>query len=199
MAGEHGRPYTPRPEYSGVGPAVELGRLDEPARSARRARPDEKDATRLNELELPPEPWLLLFGILALLLVLALWGWRRAVTRVGRANRARQRTARRAETEAEKLLAGLGFTILERQPTVRWRLEVDGEEVEVSSRADLLVESDGRLFVADVKSGDEAPRPHRPATRRQLLEYLLAFEADGALVVDMRRRRVRSVSFPGLL
>lgn len=151
------------------------------------------------ELELPSAPWLVLIGALAMLLVLALWAWRRAAGRVGRANRARQRTARKAETEAEKLLGGLGFTILERQPVARWRLEVDGESREVSSRADFLVENGGRLFVADVKSGDEAPRPHRPATRRQLLEYLLAFEADGALVVDMRRRRVRSVSFPGLL
>lgn len=153
----------------------------------------------MNELELPPAPWLLLIGMLGLLLLAALWGWRRAATRVGRANRARQRTARKAETEAEKLLASLGFAILERQPTVRWHLEIDGESQEVASRADLLVEGGGRLYVADVKSGDEAPRPDRPATRRQLLEYLLAFEADGALLVDMRRRRVRSVSFPGLL
>lgn len=151
------------------------------------------------EIELPSTPWLFLIGVLAVLLLLALWAWRRAAGRTGRANRARQRTARKAETEAEKLLENLGFTILERQPMVRWCLEVDGESREVASRADLLVASDGRLFVADVKTGEEAPRPDRPATRRQLLEYLLAFEADGALVVDMRRRRVRSVSFPGLL
>lgn len=158
-----------------------------------------EDPTRLHELELPPAPWLLLIGILGLLLLLALWAWRRAASRVGRANRARQRTAKKAETEAERLLESLGFRVLERQPTARWRLEVDGEEREVASRADLLVERDGWLYVADVKSGDEAPRPDLPATRRQLLEYLLAFEADGALVVDMRRRRVRSVAFPGLL
>lgn len=153
----------------------------------------------MNELELPSAPWLLVIALLVLLLLRALWGWWRASTRVARANRVRQRTARQAENEAEKLLASLGFTILERQAVVRWRLEVDGEDREVSSRADLLVEKDGRLFVADVKTGDDAPRPHLPATRRQLLEYLLAFEADGALVVDMRRRKVRSVSFRGLL
>jgi len=77
--------------------------------------------------------------------------------------------------------------------------EIDGELREVSSRADLLLERHHRLYVADVKSGELAPRPDQPATRRQLLEYLLAFGADGALVVDMRRRRVHAVGFPDLL
>ncbi len=149
--------------------------------------------------ELPPTPWLVLVAVLTLLLLVALWGWRRAATRGARASRTRQRVARKAESDADKLLESHGFTIVERQPSLRWRLEVDGEGRDVLCRADLLVELDGRLYVADVKSGTEAPRPHLPATRRQLLEYLLAFEADGALVVDMRRRRIRSVSFPGLL
>ena len=150
-------------------------------------------------LELPSTPWLVFTALLAVVLVVALVGWRRASTRVARANRARQRTARRAESDAERLLERHGYTILEHQPTRRWDLEINGEARQVLSRADLLVERDARLFVADVKSGAEAPKPHLPATRRQLLEYLLAFEADGALVVDMRRREIRSVAFPGLL
>jgi hypothetical protein len=36
-------------------------------------------------------------------------------------------------------------------------------------------------------------------SRRQLLEYLMAFGADGALVVDMVAGEVREVEFPGLL
>jgi membrane protein implicated in regulation of membrane protease activity len=153
----------------------------------------------LSGLDLPPAPWLLVIGVLAALLLAALAGWRRAATRASRASRARQRRARRAETEAERFLESLGYAILERQVTRVWRLEVDGELREVASRADLLVERGRRLFVADVKSGEIAPRPHQPATRRQLLEYLLAFGADGALVVDMAGRRVHAVSFPDLL
>jgi hypothetical protein len=141
----------------------------------------------------------LLAAVLLVLLVLALWGWWRASTRLGRRSRARQRVARRAETDAERLLESLGYAVLERQASRGWRLYVDGTRLEVTSRADLLVERLGRLYVADVKSGDEAPDPRRPATRRQLLEYLLAFDADGALVVDMTRCEVRVVEFPGLL
>ena len=141
----------------------------------------------------------LLIVALVLALVVALWGWRRARTRLSRASRRRNRRARRAETAAERLLEARGFAVLERQLTGCWLLEVDGEPGEVSCRADLLVEREGSLYVADVKSGSAAPDPRKPATRRQLLEYLLAFDADGALVVDMERRQIREVAFPGLL
>ncbi len=141
----------------------------------------------------------LAIALLAVLWLAALWGWRRARTRLSRASRRRNRRARRAETEAERLLESAGFAILERQLTQRWQLEVDGEPQEVLCRADLLVARRRRLYVADVKSGQTAPDPRQPATRRQLLEYLLAFDVDGALVVDMRRRRVHAVAFPGLL
>lgn len=137
--------------------------------------------------------------VLAVLLVIALWGWWRARNRLSRASRVRNRRAQKAETDAERLLESLGFTILDRQLSQYWTLEIDGGPREVLSRADLLVERGAHLYVADVKSGDLAPDPSRPATRRQLLEYLLAFDVDGALVVDMRRRQVRSVAFPGLL
>jgi hypothetical protein len=118
---------------------------------------------------------------------------------VGRANLRRLRAAQRAESAAERLLERLGFAVVERQATRRWTLAVDGEETEVWCRADLLLVRRGRLYVADVKSGERSPDPFGPATRRQLLEYLLAFGADGALVVDMVAGEVREVEFPGLL
>lgn len=143
-------------------------------------------------------PWLVA-AALAVLLAVALLGWWRARGRVGRANRARGRRARRAENEAERWLERQGYAVLERQVTGRWDLAVDGELQQVTCRADLLLMRGGRVYVADVKTGEEAPNPALPATRRQLLEYLLAFDADGALVVDMRGRRIYEVSFPGLL
>jgi hypothetical protein len=127
------------------------------------------------------------------------WAWRRAVQRTGRANRRRALVAQRAETEAERLLERLGYTLVDRQVTRRWPMRAGGREEEVWCRADLLATRRGRLYVADVKSGRAAPDPFQPATRRQLLEYLLAFDADGALVVDMERREVYEVAFPGLL
>jgi membrane protein implicated in regulation of membrane protease activity len=150
------------------------------------------------DLELPSQAWLVALA-LAVLLLIALLGWWRAATRLSRRSRVRQRTARKAEGRAERLLERRGYHILERQLVQSWRLEIDGVSEEVTSRVDLLVERDGKVYVADVKSGEQAPDPRRPATRRQMLEYLLAFDADGALVVDMSSREIRSVAFPGLL
>ncbi len=145
-----------------------------------------------------PLPWLLVFALAAAWL-LATLAWWRAIRRPSLRQRRRMKTARRAETEAERLLEAAGYDIIERQLTHRWDLEVDQEAREVTSRADLLLEREGRFYVADVKTGGKAPDPAQPATRRQLLEYLLAFEADGALVVDMEARTLHEVAFPGLL
>lgn len=141
----------------------------------------------------PHLPWLL--ALISLLLLLAVIGWWRAATRLGRASRRRQRRARRGEGGAEALLAVHGFVVLEEQAEQRWQLWVGEEPRAVVSRADLLVERDGRLYVADVKTGSEAPDPALPATRRQLLEYLLAFQADGALVVDMEAGEIHPLDY----
>ena len=76
--------------------------------------------------------------------------------------------------------------------------DAQSDQNDTGCRADLLVERDGRLYVADVKSGALATDPTLPATRRQLLEYLLAYEVDGALLVDMEARQIREVVFPAL-
>ncbi|MCB9672668.1 MAG: PD-(D/E)XK nuclease family protein [Alphaproteobacteria bacterium] len=133
-----------------------------------------------------------------LLLLLALLGWWWATGRVGRANRQRQRVASAGEATAEDLLAEAGFEVLDRQVTARWALLVDDEPVEVTCRADLVVEREGERFVAEVKTGAVAPDPARPATRRQLLEYALVFDVTGVLLVDVPEGRIRRVAFPGV-
>lgn len=136
-------------------------------------------------------------GLTLLLLAIIAWLlWRAGAP--GRALQRRAHVARRAEGEAEELLVRAGFTILERQVHATLRMEIDGQLIEVAARADVLVERDGLLLVAEVKSGFFAPDPTLPATRRQLLEYLIAFEVDGVVLVDMQARRVHDVVFPDL-
>lgn len=149
--------------------------------------------------DLPPRlPWFLAL-VLGIAWILVSIAWLRARGRPSRNQKRRARIARRAETDAERLLEAAGFDIVERQLSQRWDLLIDHRRQEVVSRVDLLLEKEGRFFVADVKTGRQAPDPRQPATRRQLLEYLLVFEADGALVVDMESRTLRAISFPGLL
>jgi hypothetical protein len=131
---------------------------------------------------------------LGVALILAV-GWWRAATRTRRSNRVRGERARQGELDAEDLLDELGFHVVERQAHRTWTIWVDEEPRDASVRADLLVERDGALFVAEVKTGQRALDPRHPSTRRQLLEYWLVFQPDGLLVVDMESRRVREITF----
>ncbi len=142
--------------------------------------------------------WPLLAAVLGLLALALLLALMRERGRASRASRQRVRRAQRGEADARALLEALGYTVIEEQLRGDWTVEVDGEDHRVEVIADLLVERDGWRFIAEVKTGDLAPDPLRPATRRQLLEYLLAFEPDGMLLVDMVHERVHEIAFPGL-
>ncbi len=145
------------------------------------------------DLPLPVLPtW---FWLLALAALALAWWWAR--TAIARGNAQRGRVARRAEVAAERLLERLGFVVEDRQVHGTFDLLVDGAPVEVSCRADLVVRRRRRRFIAEVKTGRGADPAH-PDTRRQLLEYQLAFAVDGVLLVDMEGRRVMEVGFPVL-
>jgi hypothetical protein len=128
-------------------------------------------------------------------LVLARWlrGWRGS--RVARRRAAR---AGAGETDAARLLTRAGFRIVARQARTSWAPLIDGAPHPIELRADYLVEADGELLVAEVKTGDDAPRLATAATRRQLLEYHVAFAADGVLLVCPERGAIHRVEFPRL-
>jgi hypothetical protein len=129
---------------------------------------------------------------LVLLYLVARWrSWRASLV-------ARQRGARavQGERDAERLLARLGYAIVDRQVGLDWAIACDGEDHLVELRADLLVERDGRRYVAEVKTGLSAPLLTNAATRRQLLEYCVAYQVDSVLLVDVEEGSVREVSFP---
>jgi hypothetical protein len=117
-------------------------------------------------------------------------------------DRTRRRTLRQrfvhaaeGEARAEGLLRRAGFAVLARQVAHRWTLRVDGEAVPVDLRADYLVARAARRFVAEVKTGRLATRIESSATRRQMLEYLCAFEVDGVLLVDADAGTIQAVEF----
>ncbi|WP_437481037.1 hypothetical protein WME75_36775 [Sorangium sp. So ce1014] len=146
--------------------------------------------------DIPPELLLavagaaLFFGLVQTLRL----AWRSARQR-RRIERCREQGAA-GEARAEALLRELGYTIVGRQVAVSYGVQIDGEPITVGLRADYLVAHGRSRYVAEVKTGRLAPRIDTPATRRQLLEYRLAFDVDGVLLVDADSRRVRSVVFP---
>lgn len=148
------------------------------------------------ELAQPDRALVVLVLVLAVVILGLLALWVAQSLAVATERRRRLDTARSGENRAAALLRAAGFEILEQQPTCVWPIAVDGITTNVESRADFLLRRGGLLFVADAKSGQRAPDPRLPATRRQLLEYLLVFEVDAVLLVDTERGVILTLDFP---
>ena len=130
-------------------------------------------------------------ALLALVLARRLRAWRGSW-------RARRRAARAGagEDAAASLLRRAGYRIVAEQARTWWTPRIDGEPHRTELRADYLVEAHGELLVAEVKTGDAAPSLATAATRRQLLEYHVAFAADGVLLVCPERGAIHRIEFP---
>lgn len=132
---------------------------------------------------------LMLLGILIGVRVVG-WGKRRKGRRV--ANR-----GLRGEADGIAVLEDAGYSVLETQVRRPVVVEVDGAEETYELRVDAVVSRDGDRFVAEFKTGNVAWLGSA-ATRRQLLEYAVAFPDHGMLLVDANEGRVHDVSFPAL-
>ncbi len=127
---------------------------------------------------------------IALLRVRSVWS---------RRSRRRVRRAMRGEHRARALLERHGYAVDGEQISTHWRITVDGAPLDLEVRADFLVRRDGRRLVAEVKTGALAPDPRHPPTRRQLLEYWLAYDTDGVLLVNAESGRIVEVGFPAIV
>jgi hypothetical protein len=112
-----------------------------------------------------------------------------------------RRRARRGfagQAAAARLLGSAGYAVVDAQPRVAWVTLQDGEPHTVELRGDYLVSRRGRTYLAEVKTGAAADSLSSSATRRQLLEYQLAFATDGVLLVCPERRTIHAIEFPAL-
>jgi len=135
--------------------------------------------------------------VVAALLAVGLWlGIRFAAWRVRRRLAGHRRLGRKGEQRAVKLLKGAGYAIEDAQASSEVQVSVDGQIQRFQVRADFLVTRKRKRYVVEVKAGETAASVGTSATRRQLLEYALAFDTDGLLLVDAARGAVHTVSFP---
>lgn len=132
--------------------------------------------------------------LIACLAIAWIW-WRVARWRASRRAIVRARRASAGESNATRLLEAAGYQILDQQVRLQWTFLCDGAPVTVELRCDALVAKDGRRLVAEVKTGERAPALATAATRRQLLEYVVAYDADGVLLVEPEAGVVREISF----
>ncbi len=139
---------------------------------------------------------LALVAIAAVSLVLG--AWLEGVRRTFSAKRAASKAAKhglKSEKDAEKLLKKLGYNVMQKQPPATYWAVVDGEPKSFNVSGDLLLEKGGQSFLAEVKTG-KAAKLENEATRRQILEYQLAFGVDGILLLDMDAKVMRTIRFP---
>lgn len=120
---------------------------------------------------------------------------RLARSRASRLATFRSRRALAGESSAAALLEEAGYRIDATQLRTIWTIRRNGEPVDIDLRCDALVSRDGRRLVAEVKTGDSAPSLTTAATRRQLLEYAVAYRADGVLLVDPEAGAIHEVDF----
>lgn len=109
--------------------------------------------------------------------------------------RQRLRKARKGEIAAIKFLEDRGYTVTgmqERKTVVTW---VDHTPHYNNLKVDFIAKRKGKVYIAEVKTGQNAPNPTLAETRRQLLEYSLAYQPDGILLVDMERKTLREIAF----
>lgn len=138
--------------------------------------------------------WLLAAGLTVLLVawraVLHLGRWRRRLRHDDRLARASQ-----GEDAAERMLERRGYQICDTQVSRSWEIRREDQVVAIDLRADAIVEHEGRRLVAEVKTGRRAPDLGVAATRRQLLEYRVAYAVDGVVLVDVEAGRIDRVDF----
>jgi len=133
------------------------------------------------------------------LLLLGLWlGIRFVRWRTQRRGRRVAHRGLRGEVHGVRLLEEAGYAVLDTQVRALAIVEVDGDDETYELRIDAIVARDGRRFVAEFKTGNAATIASAP-TRRQLLEYALAFPDHGLLLVDASEGTLQEVGFPRLL
>lgn len=104
--------------------------------------------------------------------------------------------AKKSEVKALDLLYRHGYQVLDIQKDAFYTLYVDNKPFKACVKADVIVKKANKTYVAEVKSGKKAPSPTLPATRRQLLEYFMAYKPDGLLLVDMEKEKIRKIEYP---
>ena len=104
------------------------------------------------------------------------------------------KSGRIAENAAVKFLRSHGYKILASQLREEVVVYVDGEAEKSVVRADYLVRRGWKLYVVEVKSGQQG-NAKLPAIRRQLLEYYMVYQPDGILLLDMEHKNLQEIRF----
>lgn len=103
--------------------------------------------------------------------------------------------SKKAEKTAEKWLKRNGFQIVEKQQSRPLIIQTGQTRHRYSIRTDFLVKKGGQKYIVEVKSGQKNSQITNRDTRRQLLEYFLAYQSHGIILFDMEHKKFLEVKF----
>ena len=129
-------------------------------------------------------------GIICLFMYVKISNWFRAKRLKQRFSKSRQ-----AEKEAEKILRKRGYTIIDVQKCKPLLITIGDKIHRYLVRIDYLVRKRGKVYVVEVKSGEKIPYITNRETRRQMLEYYLAYQPSGIILLNMKSRSISEVKF----
>ncbi|MBA7634927.1 hypothetical protein ES703_42526 [subsurface metagenome] len=129
-------------------------------------------------------------GIICLILYIKIGNWLRA-----KRLRKRFSKSRHAEKEAEKILKKNGYAIIDTQKSKPLLITIGDKIHRYLVRIDYLARKRGKVYVVEVKSGEKIPYITNRETRRQMLEYYLAYQPSGILLLNMKNKSISEVKF----
>jgi len=129
-------------------------------------------------------------GIACLILYIRFNNWLR-VKRL----RKRFSKSRKAEKDAEKILKKNGYAIIDAQKSKPLLITIGDKMHRYLVRIDYLARKKGKVYVVEVKSGEKIPYITNRETRRQMLEYYLAYQPSGILLLNMKNKSISEVKF----
>ncbi len=136
--------------------------------------------------------------VVALVLFGLLLGVRLAAWRKRRRGRHVALRGARGEEAGVLVLEDAGYEVLETQVRAAATVAVDGDAEVYDLWIDAIAVRRGRRYVVEFKTGGVASIAVA-STRRQLLEYALAFPDHDLLLVDASQGTVYEIAFPKLL
>ncbi|BDU50044.1 hypothetical protein [Haliovirga abyssi] len=99
------------------------------------------------------------------------------------------------EKKAEYFLKNSGYKTLEYQKEIIIKVKSNKDEIEMKIRPDYIVKKGFEKYIAEIKTGEFAPKLTNKSTRRQLLEYYFMTEYNGILLVDMDKKTIEKIKF----
>jgi len=104
-------------------------------------------------------------------------------------------SSKKAENKAEKWLKRNGFQIIDKQQSRPLIIKSGKAKYRYLIRTDFLVKKGGCKYVVEVKSGRKNSKITDRETRRQLLEYFLAYQTYGIILFDTYNNSFSEVKF----